>query len=607
MEDAEPLNDKEQITNKKKRSHSPGVESKLDKPLGDNKQRKERNNDKDQQKKPKSAIDVMLDRALGSGNNNDKKERKKEKKEKKKDKKKEKKNRKRDRDSYDNNEKKRDDRDFDRDKRDNRDNRDFGRDKRDYRDNRGNDRRGNDRDRRDYRYENRKGNRFNNNRNNSRNEIYDRQTKNFLPEKVDVKPEVDEKTEVYQIKIDADLQNLDEAIWKDPERSPLLTEERLLHGGFCSEQLILDLWKQKERIDSFFDSGGESFYYRARNSVFPQDQKGSNNFRNRAGDKLCEVDENVRIFMDREKGVFFDVCGGPGAWSEVLLNKTSWTGFGMTLKLGDTPLSDMWYKHLERNNRRWNALWGKDGTGNVYSRENLEDASKKIMEKLDDVNLVMGDGGFHISKDESGKHQEHLQEVYSARIILSELMACLLCLSEGGNFCCKMFDTFSSISASIVFVTALCFEECYIVKPYRSRIVNSERYLVGQRLKKKTSGQMEKLINRLSEIHGSWDLESERGQVVSLVPVELMLKDSSFFSSFGKQVEDLCKKQTIALRQVMDLAERFRTDAGQKAFENKKNVAEEKNIEENNVEPEPQNKKGKTEENDGDQPDYFDV
>jgi hypothetical protein len=90
---------------------------------------------------------------------------------------------------------------------------------------------------------------------------------------------------------------------------------------------------------------------------------------------------------------------------------------------------------------------------------------------------------------------EHLQELYSARIILSELLACLKCVKEGGNFCCKLFDTFSALSASIIYVVGLCFESTYIVKPFRSRIVNSERYIVGKRFRPRTP-MMIKLIVR---------------------------------------------------------------------------------------------------------------
>jgi 23S rRNA U2552 (ribose-2'-O)-methylase RlmE/FtsJ len=68
-----------------------------------------------------------------------------------------------------------------------------------------------------------------------------------------------------------------------------------------------------------------------------------------------------------------------------------------------------------------------------------------------------------------------LQEIYSGRIVMSELLSCLMVLKEGGHFVCKLFDSFSHITQSTIFICAQVFRECFIVKPKRSRIVNSER------------------------------------------------------------------------------------------------------------------------------------
>lgn len=93
------------------------------------------------------------------------------------------------------------------------------------------------------------------------------------------------------------------------------------------------------------------------------------------------------------------------------------------------------------------------------------------------VNIVVADGGFAIRKDEEGKHMENYQELFSGRIILSETLLMFMSLHEGGNYVCKLFDSFSSLTASLIYVVGILFEETYIVKPLRSRIVNSERYL----------------------------------------------------------------------------------------------------------------------------------
>jgi hypothetical protein len=44
----------------------------------------------------------------------------------------------------------------------------------------------------------------------------------------------------------------------------------------------------------------------------------------------------------------------------------------------------------------------------------------------------------------------------------------------------------------------------------------------------------------------------------ALIPVELMTSDATFVKSFSTSVQDLCHKQTLALKQVMDLAVELR-------------------------------------------------
>lgn len=44
-------------------------------------------------------------------------------------------------------------------------------------------------------------------------------------------------------------------------------------------------------MDDVFDEGKSGAYYTSRDKIWPQDSKGSNRFRNRAGDKLLQVHE----------------------------------------------------------------------------------------------------------------------------------------------------------------------------------------------------------------------------------------------------------------------------------------------------------------------------
>lgn len=161
-------------------------------------------------------------------------------------------------------------------------------------------------------------------------------------------------------------------------------------------------------------------------------------------------------------------------------------GYGITLKIEGDDISLNWYKQLT-GNKHFHVLWGKDGTGNVYVPENLASVKTVIDEAGDILDLVVADGGFGIGKV-NGEHRENYQvtissfvflsyqEVYSARIVISEMLMCLMSLRDGGHFVCKLFDSLSHITQSIIYLCAQLFQKCYIVKPERSRIVNSERY-----------------------------------------------------------------------------------------------------------------------------------
>ncbi len=346
--------------------------------------------------------------------------------------------------------------------------------------------------------------------------------------------------EIYPINFSTKITTPDS--WVIP-RAPAIKEENMLKSGYINEKTVKELWRQKIRLDEYFEKNNlEKLYYRARNTVFPQDKSGSVRFRNRAGDKLFEIHESVGLFP-LNGGVFFDIAGGPGAWSEVLLGGGNWVGYGMTLQTADTPKSVMWYKSLN-NDKRWKALWGSDNTGNIYNIDNINNAVNIIKTNHPEgVTLAMADGGFHIPK------MEHLQELHSFRIVLSELVTAVKSLKVGGYWVSKLFDTFSHLTASLVYITGVLFEKTYIVKPKRSRVVNSERYIVGHRFK---GGN--KLINYLTKIYTEWN---DNSAPVSLVPIDLMRSDKKFMESFSAQVKELAEKQIKGLDTVMNLADSY--------------------------------------------------
>eukprot|EP01098_Paradermamoeba_levis_P004405 TRINITY_DN1894_c0_g1_i5.p1 TRINITY_DN1894_c0_g1~~TRINITY_DN1894_c0_g1_i5.p1 ORF type:complete len:349 (-),score=91.24 TRINITY_DN1894_c0_g1_i5:47-1000(-) len=182
---------------------------------------------------------------------------------------------------------------------------------------------------------------------------------------------------------------------------PLADENRQQKAGWCEEKLVEGLWLQKSRMDNVFDKGRGDVYYRVRDRLCPFDKRGSSNFSNRAGDKLHEISACVNFLMKREaKGSeqqhvenFIDVCGAPGAWSQLLLRtKPSIRGYGLSIILPDTPASETWYHYLQQNDR-FMILFGSDGTGNIYVPENIVDVAEVIEEEERRVERGEGEGG----------------------------------------------------------------------------------------------------------------------------------------------------------------------------------------------------------------------
>ncbi|KAL8271319.1 hypothetical protein Esti_004758 [Eimeria stiedai] len=350
--------------------------------------------------------------------------------------------------------------------------------------------------------------------------------------------------------------------------------------------------------------------------------------------------------------VFLDICGGPGSWSLFLLRQLapeataaafaaaatargtpvdgfSWAtrgpkvdvfaaiaeevrrrlakpqkqqqqqqqqqaevfGFGITLKSEGTRKEADWYQQL-MHHANFTALWGRDGTGNIYAGNNLLHAQQTIfaflrgkkhqqqqeqqqqqqqqheheqkkqeqgMPMTDPVNgfeegvaLVLADGGFAFPLQD-GQHVENYQELLVGRLLISEFMLMLLLLQEGGHFVIKILDCFSLFTASLIYCVSQLFENSLILKPFSSRAVNSERYLIGLHLKSRTSRVFAPIFSSVSHVvslfqsYAPWQL-SHRSKPSPLV---VFATDTRFIESLRQASTTLCQRQTAALEKVI--------------------------------------------------------
>eukprot|EP00768_Dysnectes_brevis_P007783 gnl/Dysnectes_brevis/6714_a10627_531.p1 GENE.gnl/Dysnectes_brevis/6714_a10627_531~~gnl/Dysnectes_brevis/6714_a10627_531.p1 ORF type:complete len:437 (+),score=21.29 gnl/Dysnectes_brevis/6714_a10627_531:27-1337(+) len=360
-----------------------------------------------------------------------------------------------------------------------------------------------------------------------------------------------------------------------PEVLPTPLESRYKTGKWCSNDIIQSSWLQKSRLDPFFDrqDGRKPYHYKkAREQLFELTVSGSHRgFLNRAADKLWEVLKEVNITnLDSylsdiqttdEPRVVLDICSSPGSWADIVLKECRDVSvMAMSLSIDDDKYPNTYYPKLLHDSR-FTAVVGEDKTGNVYLTANLQVLSISCRAKAPSGAVaVLADGGFGIRLGDKGEHMENYQESMSHRIVLSECLATLLCLREGGLFVCKFFDSLTEFTVSLIASMSSCFKKTTIVKAARSRLGNSERYLVCQGFLKE---QAPPVHERLALLHGNdalWTLPGHesyplRSPASVLQTSELQSVDLSI--AIKSMNETILSRQARALRLTTDLADRI--------------------------------------------------
>ncbi len=175
----------------------------------------------------------------------------------------------------------------------------------------------------------------------------------------------------------------------------------------------------------------------------------------------------------------FHLAEGPGGFIEAMthlrFNKKDMY-YGMTLIDHVNDNVPGWKKSslFLRKNPNIMIENGADGTGDLYSPENLDYCYKTYRNQMQ---FITADGGFDFSVD------FNKQELMAMKLIFSEVIYALILQKPGGSFVLKTFDTFLKGTIDIIFLLSCFYESIYLTKPCTSRTANSERYLVCENFK----------------------------------------------------------------------------------------------------------------------------
>ncbi len=149
--------------------------------------------------------------------------------------------------------------------------------------------------------------------------------------------------------------------------------------------------------------------------------------------------------------------------------------YGMTL-LNDDPICPGWKKTRSFLEGHPNVMIenGADKTGNLISLDNFLYCAEKYKNMMD---IVTADGGFDFSVD------FNKQENIATLLILCEVFYALAIQKQGGSFILKIFDVFHKSTVDILYLLSYYYKNVSIMKPYTSRIANSEKYIICQDFK----------------------------------------------------------------------------------------------------------------------------
>jgi hypothetical protein len=252
-----------------------------------------------------------------------------------------------------------------------------------------------------------------------------------------------------------------------------------------------------------------------------------------------------------------------------------------------------WYASLSGRSE-FEVYWGPSGTGDVYDPRNLRGLAERVLAATDAVaapaglnayprresvwgvsawtpeasldfsgaDIVGADGGFEIPPSD-GAHFDNFQELFCARIIVSECLSALQTLRPGGGFICKLFDTLSDLSASTIYLMLAAFDSVHVVKPERSRASNSERYLACAGFRGRAAARP--VLELLTYAHSVLFIGVPGADAFVTLETPAMLYpmadvrgrprragDARFRETFSASVTTLLKRQTEVLKLILD-------------------------------------------------------
>lgn len=281
--------------------------------------------------------------------------------------------------------------------------------------------------------------------------------------------------------------------------------------------------------------------------------------------KLWEIIHDFNLININTPIKAAGLAEGPGGFIEAIINyRKKFKNicrydrvYGITLRSCDKDIPG-WNKatNFLKKNDNVNIHYGLDKTGNIYNVDNITSFAQLFN---NDADLVTADGGFDFSTN------FNKQEQSSLRIIFCEIVASLSIQKKGGAFVCKVYDTYTHVSISFIFLLSCLYNTVTLTKPFTSRPANSEKYLVCQGFK----GISPILLKKMRIIVKCWNLIDSKGEIIyrimdmDKIPKEFINKVLEYNTNyFNQQVLNIEKTlryiETFSLKEDYEHSELYK-------------------------------------------------
>ena len=238
----------------------------------------------------------------------------------------------------------------------------------------------------------------------------------------------------------------------------------------------------------------------------------------------------------------FHLAEGPGGFIEALAflkklsnqssnntntNTNTISHYGMTLQSSDVDVPS-WKKSQDflKKNPQVIIENGPSKTGDLFRLDNLKYCYTSYYNSMD---MITGDGGFDFSLDYD--NQEHS----SIKLIFAQICFAIMMQKVGGIFILKIFDIFTRPTVELLFLLANLYDSVYIIKPYTSRIANSEKYIVCKGFRGVSGDFITNILSVFREVMDEKNGKQISGLLDIEIPYLFINKLEEYNAIFGQQ------------------------------------------------------------------------